>query len=129
MNARITQVLLAAIVLLLAAHLFRPDPPVTTAHAQDIGKAPAVLRAQAIELVDQRGRVVAQLHVGEGGGGNLRLRSGDGTVRVKLGATTAGSGLLLLDRETEPAVWLATDTEGTRITLAEKGKERRVIKP
>jgi hypothetical protein len=61
-----------------------------------------VLRAQAIELVDKKGQVVAQLHTGEDGGGNLRLRSGDGVVRVKLGGTADGSGFLLFDKEAEP---------------------------
>lgn len=88
-----------------------------------------VIRAQAIELVDERGQVRAQLHLGEDGGGNLRLRSGDGTVRVKLAGTAGGSALLLLDQETEPAVWLTAGQSGTSITLKEKGKEKHVIKP
>ena len=79
--------------------------------------------------MDQRGQVRAQLHIGEDGGGNLRLRSGDGTVRVKLAGTADGSGLLLLDKEAEPALWLAANKSGTSVTLAEKGKEKRVIKP
>ena len=127
MTARTTRVLLAAAVLLLAVNLLRSARP--TAEAQEAEQIPPVLRAQAIELVDQQGREVAQLYVGEDGGGNLRLRSGDGTVRVKLGATSDGSGLLLLDKDAEPAVWLATKKDGTSITLAEKGKESRVIAP
>ena len=50
-------------------------------------------------------------------------------MRVKLAGTADGSGLLLLDKEAEPAVWLATSRSGTSMTLAEKGKEQRVIKP
>lgn len=127
MTTRTTHVLLAAAVLLLTVHLLRSAWP--TAEAQEAERIPAVLRAHAIELVDQQGRVVAQLYVGEDGGGNLRLRSGDGTVRVKLGATSDGSGLLLLDKNAEPAVSLVTRKDGTSITLAEKGKESRVITP
>ncbi|HKY04088.1 MAG TPA: hypothetical protein VJQ56_04315 [Blastocatellia bacterium] len=97
--------------------------------AADATQIPKVIRAQAIELVDERGQVRAQLHLGEDGGGNLRLRGGDGTVRVKLAGTTDGSGLLLFDKEAEPALWLAANRSGTSLTIAEKGKEKRIIKP
>lgn len=128
MKERTTQILLAAIVVLLVFHLFRSGEAVPTAQAQE-AQTPDVLRARSIELVSANGTVVAQLHVGEDGGGNVRLRSGDGTVRVKLGATTHGSGLLLLDRDTEPAVTLGTNASGTSLTLAQKGKAKRVITP
>ena len=110
-----------------AAVLSRPvwDKPVGAEPLQ----TPKVIRAQEIELVDQRGQVRAQLHIGEDGGGNLRLRSGDGTVRVKMAGTADGSGLLLFDKEAEPALSFASNKSGTSVTLAEKGKEKRVIKP
>ena len=107
--------------------LFRPGWD--KAAAAESLQIPKVIRAQAIELVDERGQVRAQLHLGEDGGGNLRLRSGDGTVRVKLAGTADGSGLLLFDKEAEPAVWLAANKAGASVTLAEKGKAKRVIKP
>ncbi|HYP26472.1 MAG TPA: hypothetical protein VE262_07135 [Blastocatellia bacterium] len=129
MKERVTQVLLAAIAILLLMHLVRPGLISSPAQARQAEKVPAVLRAQAIELVDAKGQVVGQLHVGEDGGGNIRLRSGDGTVRVKLAGTADGSGLLLFDREAEPAVWMAANKLGTSVTLAEKGKEKRVLKP
>lgn len=129
MRERTTQALLAAVALLLLAHLLRPAISSSTAHAQGSGPAPAVLRAEAFELVDKQGKVVAQLHLGEDGGGNIRLRSGDGMVRVKLGATAAGSALLLFDKQAEPALWLVSGTSGTSLTLAESGKEKRLIKP
>jgi hypothetical protein len=128
MKEKTTQFLLAMVTVFLGAHLFRigfaPD-----AAANEADHVAAVLRAQEILLVDKAGKTVAQLHVGEDGGGNLRLRSGNGMVRVKLGATDDGSGLLLFDREAEPAVRLASDTSGTSATLAEKGKDKKVIKP
>ena len=129
MKERTTQVLLAIIALLLLANLVRPALTSSAAAAQQVEKAPAVLRAQEIELVDKKGLVVAQLHVGEDGGGNLRLRSGDGTVRVKLAATADGAGLLMMDKEAEPALLLRANKSGTSLTLAEKGKQSRVIKP
>ena len=126
MTDRTTQALLAVVAVLLAAHLLRSAPSVPVAGAQEV--AP-VLRAQAIELVNGQGLVVGQLYVGEDGAGNLRFRSGDGTVRVKLGATDDGSGLLLLDRDVEPAVVLGSNADGTSLTLAQQGRKQRVIKP
>lgn len=130
MKEPVTQTLLAAVVLLLAASYLAPLRVATEiTSAQQPEPVPTVLRAHAIELVDKAGTVVAQLYVGEDGGGNIRLRSADGTVRVKLGATKNGSGLLLLDKDTEPAVTLGSGQAGTSLTLAERGKPKRVITP
>jgi hypothetical protein len=129
MKARINQLLLTLAVVLLAANLLRSNQFTPALHADEPTKAAAVIRAEAFELVDKQGKVVAQLHVGEDGGGNIRLRSGDGMVRVKLGATKDGSGLILFDNAAEPAVALASGKTGTTATLAEKGKDKRVIKP
>ena len=126
MTERTTQGLLVVVALLLAAHLLRTGPDVPPAQAQEV--AP-VLRAQAIELVNAQGLVVGQLYSGDDGAGNIRLRSGDGTVRVKLGATPDGAGLLLLDRNVEPAVTLGAGAGGTSLTLAEEGRRSRVIRP
>ena len=129
MNGRTSQLLLAAAVVLLAANLFRPAPGADAARAGEPGKPPEVIRARGFDLVNEQGKVVAQLHVGEQGGGNIRLRSADGTVRVKVGATADGSSLLLFDKEAEPAVELTSNKSGTSATLAEKGKEKTVLKP
>ena len=129
MRERTTQILLAAVSIMLLAHLVRPALTSSSAQAQKVEKVPAVVRAQAIELVDKKGQVVGQLYVGDDGGGNIRLRSEDGTVRVKMGGTADGSNLLMLDKEAEPAVWLGANKSGTSVTLAEKGKEKRVIRP
>lgn len=88
---------------------------------------PTVLRAQAIELVDTSGRVRAQLNV-QNGQVVFRLRDADGTVRVKLGADEAGSGLLLLDEATEPGVQLLATRNGTSLALQRAG-QRRVLTP
>lgn len=129
MKERTTQILLAIVAALLAAHLARPALTSSHAQAQRAEESPSVIRAQSIELVDKQGQVRAQLYLGEDGGGNLRLRDATGTVRVKLGATTEGAGLILFDKEVEPAIWAATNKSGTSLKLTEKGKADRVIKP
>jgi hypothetical protein len=129
MKERTTQVLLAIVAVLLLAHLVKPAFTSSPAQAQQTEKVPAVLRAQLFELVDEHGQVRAQLHLGEDGGGNLRLRETSGEVRVKLGATAEGGALLLLDNATEPAILAAAGKNGTSLKLAEKGKPQRVIKP
>lgn len=129
MNERITQALLLAVCILLAAHLVRPALAPAAAQAADDTPVSEVLRAQSIELVNQQGKAVAQLFVGDDGGGNIRLRSGDGMVRAKFGVTENGAGLLLFDAEAEPAVWMLSGKAGTSVTLAQKGKEKRVITP
>ena len=130
MKEKTTQRWLAVIALLLLAHLVRPALPFLAVQAEQAKEAaPAVLRAQAFEMVNKQGQVVAQLYLGEDGAGNLRLRDASGTLRVKLGATAQGSGLLLMDKEVEPAIWLAVKDTETTLTLAEKGKEKKVLKP
>ena len=128
MKDRTTQLLLAAVALLLALHLFRPAP-LPAARGGQPAQPPAVLRAESFEMVNAQGQVIAQLHRGEDGGGNLRLRTADGTIRVKLGATADGSSLHLMDNQPEPAVSLGSNKSGTRITLAQKGKQQRVLQP
>jgi hypothetical protein len=127
MNVRITQLLLTVIAVLLAAHLFRSTAP--AAQANENGEVPEVLRARMLELVDEEGRVRANLKVEEGGEVVFRLRDVEGTIRVKIGAGKDGSGLVLMDDRTEPAVQLLAKPAGTSMTLSEEGKAKRVITP
>ena len=102
----------------------------TGARAPASQSHPKVIRAESIELVDQRGEVRVQLHLGEDGSGNLRIRDGNGQVRVKLGTTIQGStGLLLLDQSIEPAVSLVGGRSSTSITLVGPDGKRQVIRP
>ncbi|HEX5446585.1 MAG TPA: hypothetical protein VFW87_22395 [Pirellulales bacterium] len=92
--------------------------------------APSLVRAQAIELVDAEGNVRGQLFLGPDGGGNIRLRAPNGEVRVKIGATLDGGGLMFADKRTEPAVQLhAGGKAGPALTLTNAGKKERVIAP
>jgi hypothetical protein len=91
---------------------------------------PKVIRAQSIELVDDRGQVRAQLHLGVDGSGQLRLKDANGNVRVKLGTSVDGAtGLLLMDQSIEPTLSLRAGRAETSITLVGGEQQRRVIQP
>ena len=47
----------------------------------------------------------------------FRLRDQDGRIRVKLGADRTGSGLLLLDENTEPGIHAVTGADGTALSV------------
>jgi hypothetical protein len=113
----------AAIMLLLALALGLYDRSLAAQAA-----APTVLRAQAIELVDGRGRVRAQLNVEQSGEVVFRLRDESGTIRVKLGASQNGSGLLLANEATEPGVHILANRNNTFVTV-QRGERRQVIRP
>jgi hypothetical protein len=95
-----------------------------------------VLRGRALELLDHHEQVRARISMEPGGETVLRLLDENGTIRVKLGAGEDGSGLLLLDEETEPGVHLiarraGTTTTPTTTSLTLRGAEgrQRVIEP
>jgi len=88
-----------------------------------------ILRVKAIELIDNHGQVRAQLEVESNGEVVFRLRDEEGTIRVKLGASQNGSGLLLLNDLTEPGIHLLADRDSTRITLSEQSGAQQEIKP
>ena len=85
----------------------------STAQSQTPPQVHDVLRAKLIELVNDNGDVVGQLHLGEGGSGQIRLRNASGEVRVKLGPLNDGSGanLIMMDAATEPAIVLGTSED------------------
>jgi len=90
---------------------------------------PQVLRVRAFELVDENGEVRAQFNVESNGEVVFRLRDATGAVRLKMGASEEGSGLLLINHLTEPGVQILADQNGTSLTLTEEGGAKRVIEP
>ena len=112
---------LAASIVVLALAVSREGSAV-------LPEVPDVLRARAIELVDERGQARAQLEVEDSGEVVLRLRDAKGTIRVKIGAAEDGSGLLLLDEKTEPGLHLLAKDDGTSLVLSDSGA-RRVLTP
>ena len=111
--------------LLLAAVLLHDRPDSAQAKSE---RVPAVLRARTIELIDARGRVRAQLKLEAGGEVVFRLRDANGVIRTKLGAGASGSGLVLLDDQTEPGIHLLSNANQTSVTL-KRGDKRLVLRP
>lgn len=129
MKERSTRIMLGIVIFLLSALLVQNSRTASAAESQRGGDPAPVLRARAFEVVDERGRVRAQLYLGEDGDGGIRLRNKNGDLRVKLGASTEGyTGLQLFDGTdpVSPAVQLVTSPSGTSLSLKEKGKEKRI---
>jgi hypothetical protein len=118
---RLAVVLATTCLLALLAVLFLDRPA-------GADRVRSVLRARAIELVDGRGEVRAQIDVERNREVVFRLRDQQGRVRVKLGASRAGSGLLLVDEATEPGVQALAGAKGTSLTL-QRGAQRQVLVP
>jgi hypothetical protein len=90
---------------------------------------PAVLRGSALELVDQQGKARATIRVESSGEVVLRLFDQQGTIRVKLGAGTDGSGLVLNNDATEPGVHLLAKSAGSSVRVTNKDGHQRVVAP
>jgi hypothetical protein len=95
-----------------------------------------ILRGRAFELVDERGQVRSRFNVESDGEVVLRLLDKNGTIRVKLGASEDGSGLVLADEATEPGIHIIARRTGTAerptttsITLRGTDGKQRVIRP
>ena len=101
----------------------------TKAHTDGTDNVQQVIKARTIELVDEQGNVRAQLNTEPGGEVVFRLRDAKGTIRVKLGASESGSGLVLLDDATEPAVHVTAKETGGKITLRGKEQKKKVLEP
>jgi hypothetical protein len=91
-------------------------------------RVPSLVRARAIELVDRRGQVRAQIKVERNREVVFRLRDQNGTIRVKLSASRNGSGLLLLNEATEPGVHALAGAKETSLSL-QRGEQRTVVVP
>jgi hypothetical protein len=87
-----------------------------------------VVRARAIELVDERGKVRAQLNVESTGEVVFRLRDAKGTIRSKFGADETGSGLSLMDDRTEATVQIRANQAGASMILIDREGHERVVK-
>ena len=96
--------------------------------ASDQGVAP-VLRGRALELVDIHGLTRARINMEPTGEVVLRLFDESGTIRIKIGASKNGSGLVLLNDSTEVGVHLLANDNGSSLKLMDKNGRQRLISP
>jgi hypothetical protein len=85
------------------------------------------IRASSIELVDSKGISRALLTAEPDGETVFRLRDADGTIRVKLGGSREGSGLLLLNDKTDPGFHVLAKSSGTSVTMIDKSGQKKTI--
>lgn len=88
-----------------------------------------VIRTQVLELVDETGQLRSRLNVEEGGEVVLRMMDESGAIRLKLGADADGSGLTLLDDQTEPGVQVLAKPEGPVLKLYGENDKDLLLTP
>ncbi|MCI0707883.1 MAG: hypothetical protein L0Y80_10595 [Ignavibacteriae bacterium] len=89
-----------------------------------------VVRARLFEVVDEKGTVRAQIKVESNPDAVvLRLRDANGNVRVKLGADSDGSGMVLANGSTEPGVHILSKDDNVKLALTDKNGRQRLITP
>jgi hypothetical protein len=120
---------------LLTYQLVRPR----FAFAQETGP---ILRGRALEIVDERGKVRAELRVFPADPKHklpngdpypetvlLRLIDPNGRPSVKLATDVRGGGLYLGGAEDPTMAWLAGDGPEARLELVNKDRQAKVIRP
>ncbi|QHT68948.1 hypothetical protein GXP67_20995 [Rhodocytophaga rosea] len=83
------------------------------------------LTVREFELVDKNGANRVSIKTEDDGSVILRMKDSKGTIRVKMGADESGSGLVLLDADTNPGLQVLAKKEGGTLSLYSKeGKKR-----
>jgi len=87
-----------------------------------------VVRTRALELVDERGKMRAQLNMESTGEVVFRLRDANGTIRTKFSADEEGSSLSMMDDRTQATVQVRATKAGASIILIDRDGNKQVIK-
>jgi len=83
------------------------------------------ITVREFELVDDHGHKRASIKVEPEGGVVFRLMDSQQTIRVKIGADTEGSGIVLLDGNTNPGVHMLAKKQGSTLSIMDKeGKKK-----
>lgn len=86
-----------------------------------------VVRTRAFELVDENGKIRAQIDIEKTGEVVFRLRDETGTIRSKYAAGKDGSGLSLMDDRTEATIQIrANQIGGSMMVFDRKGNKTEV---
>ncbi len=83
------------------------------------------ISVREFEMVDDKGKERVSVKIEDSGEVVFRMRDSDGTIRVKLGASETGSGLVLLDGATNPGVHALAGKDGGTLTLMDKAGKKR----
>src|SRR5688500_5452113 len=75
------------------------------------------ITVKEFELVDENGAQRVSIRAEKGGEVVFRLKDAKGTIRVKIGASEDGSGLVLLDDSTNVGIHALAKKGGTTLTL------------
>lgn len=87
------------------------------------------ITVQEFELVDKTGQVRANIVAYPEGEVVFRLKDTKGSVRVKLGASEDGSGLVMLNNSTEVGIHALVKTKGSSISVVNSDGKKQEIKP
>jgi hypothetical protein len=84
------------------------------------------ITVREFELVDEKGIQRASIKVEDGGDVVLRLFDQEHAIRVKVAANTDGSGVVLLDGDTNPGVHILSKQGGKMNVQDATGKKREL---
>lgn len=86
------------------------------------------IRTRAFELVDENGKIRAQINVEKTGEVVFRLRDEKGVIRSKYSANEKGSGLSLMNDRTDATVQIRANQSGTEMILFDREGNKKEIK-
>ena len=141
MKERLTQVLLAVVIVLLVVQLFR-GTSLPLAQAAGVEKVPDVLRGRSLEIVDDQGRVRASIKIHpanpkvtmpngktQAETAILRLVDQNGRPSVKLFSSINGGGLFVGGESDPTYARIMSDLGVSTVTLINKDGQKKVIQP
>jgi hypothetical protein len=83
------------------------------------------LTVREFDLVDKHGTNRVSIKTEDDGSIVFRMKDSKGTIRVKMGADESGSGLVLLNADTNPGLQVLAKKDGASMALYNKeGKKR-----
>lgn len=87
-----------------------------------------VVRTRAFELVDENGKIRAQIDVEKTGEVVFRLRDEKGVIRSKYAANENGSGLSLMNDRTDATVQIRANQAGSSLIVFDRDGNKKELK-
>jgi hypothetical protein len=85
------------------------------------------ITVKEFELVDANGKPRVSIKIEPDGEAVFRMMDRTGTIRVKVAAGEDGSGLVLLDGSTEPAIHALAKKDGGKLTLRDRNGKKKEL--